>query len=307
MSNPRTRINLALLALVLVLGALALWGPAPEDPAAPREYPPLTPMEADQVRHVTIERPGLEGAIRLRRGDDDRWTVTLPGRESPLPADTFKAERLAELAEARVYDRFPATDPGAYGLDAPRATVTLNAATLRFGTTEPLRHRRYVLADGQVNLIDDHYFDAISNTPANWVDKALLPGAPALAAVRLPDLTVRRDETGWTMEPAPPEAPSADALQAFVDAWRHARALTVKLPDEPPAGEEEVVLVLADGGERRFRLVQRRPRLQLWDPERRVLYEFAAYTSERLLDPARHEPQDEEEGTTESDAPDGAR
>lgn len=302
MSNPRTRINLALLALVLVLGALALWGPAPEQAGAPQENPPLTPMRADQVRHVAIERPGLDGPIRLTRGDDDRWTVTLPGRGAPLPADTFKADRLAELAEARVYDRFPAgTDLAAYGLDRPRATVTLNAVVLRFGATEPLRHRRYVLADGHVHLIDDRYFDAIANTPANWVDKALLPGAPALAAVRLPDLTVRRGEDGWTVEPA--QSLSADALQAFVDAWRHARALTVKLPEAAPEGKGTVVLELADGGERVFELVQREPRLQLWDPERRVLYEFAAYTSERLLDPSRHEPQDEEATT---DGADGA-
>ncbi len=296
MSNPRTRINLALLALVLVLGALALWGPAPKD-AGPKENPPLTPMRADQVHHVTIERPGLKGSIRLTRADDDRWTVTLPDREAPLPADTFKATRLAELAEARVYDRFPAGgDLAAYGLDAPRATVTLNAVTLRFGATEPLRHRRYVIADGYVHLIDDRYFDAIANTPANWVDKALLPGAPALAAIRLPGLTVHRGEEGWTMEPARSDL-SADALQAFVDAWRHARALTVKLPDEAPSAQGEVTLVLADGGERAFQIVQRQPRLQLWDSERQVLYEFAAYTSERLLDPSRHEPQDEEETT----------
>ncbi len=302
MSNPRTRVNLALLALVLVLGALVLWGPAPKDPAAPQENPPLTPMRADQVRHVTVERPGLDGPIRLTRGDDDRWTVTLFDREAPLPADTFKAERLAELAEARVYDRFPAgAGLAAYGLDQPRATVTLNAVTLRFGATEPLRHRRYVLADGHVHLIDDRYFDAIANTPANWLDKALLPGAPALAAVRLPGLTVRRGEQGWTVEPA--QSLSADALQAFMDAWRHARALTVKLPEEAPKNEGTVVLELADGGERRFDLVQREPRLQLWDPGRRVLYEFAAYTSERLLDPSRHEAQDEEETT---DGADGA-
>ncbi len=306
--NPRLRLNLLLLAAVAILGAVALWAPAPEDQRS-RESPRLTPMDSEAVRHIVIQRPGLEGELRLDR-DDDRWRVTLPGHETPLPANDFKAEQIARIAEAEVHDRFPAEDDklAEYGLDQPRARVRLNAVEIAFGASEPLRQRRYVLLDGQVHLIDGYYLDDVAVRPADLVDHALLPGQPALQGIRLPEFAVTQGETGdWRLEPAR-EGLSADALQSFVDTWRHARAMELHLDDQPSADAQgEVILTTADGQEYRFLITQRgeRKRLRLWDPQRRVEYEFAVYNSERLLDPERHLPE-EGESTTEENSGDGS-
>ncbi len=287
--TARNRINLILAGLLLGLGALALWGPAPQDPDAPRPRAPLTPMTADQVQTVEIQRPGLDGAIRLQR-DKTRWQVFLPGRDAPLPADDFKAQQLTELAEAQVYDRFPAPERlDDYRLDAPLATVRLNAAVLRFGGTEPVHHRRYVLYDGQVALIDDRHYDPVAAHPEAFVSRALFPESVRIEAIELPEFQIRRGEAGWQLTPEDPER-SGDALQSFVDAWRQARALDVRLAEAPAPEAEERIRIRSEAGVRELHILQREPRLRLLDPERGLIYEFAAYTGERLLRLEPHQP-----------------
>ncbi len=299
--NPRLRLNLLLLTAVVILGAVALWAPAPSDR---QQSPPprLTPMDSEAVRHIVIRRPGLEGELRLDKGDD-RWQVTLPGREPPLPANDFKAEQIARIAEAEVYDRFPAEEDklAEYGLDQPRAWLRLNAVELSFGASEPLRQRRYVRLGDWIHLIDGYHLDDVAVRPADLLERALLPGQPALQAIRLPEFAVTQDENGdWRLQP-PREGLTADALQSFVDAWRHARAMELHLSDPPTDTQGEVILTTTDGQDHRFLITQRgeRKRLRLWDPQRRVEYEFAVYNSERLLDPERHLPEEEDEPAAE--------
>lgn len=150
--NRWTTVNLLLAGAAAVLLALDLWPDRPGDRAT------LTPLTADEIRSVRVERAGrLELAFEHDRGD---WQLTHPVQ---APAEPRRVGQLLAIARAPVEHRFTASsDLAAYGLDPPKAVVQFNQNRLSFGERDPSQHGRYVLADGRIQVIDDVYFNLVT-------------------------------------------------------------------------------------------------------------------------------------------------
>ena len=197
------------------------------------------------------------------------------------------------LLNAESHTRFAAVpqELGKYGLDEPSPRVILDGTEVVFGDTDPLKNRRYVLVDGTVHLINDTFYQHVTSSQTAYVDKILLPGNPAIAALTLPDLSLTKGEDGaWR---AKPEAASADALTGLVEEWRHAQALEV----EPYAGaafQDTIRIALENGDQIDFAVVERTPDLVLARRDWGIQYRLSSQTARRLLEPAVHEPASRE-------------
>lgn len=150
--NAWTRVNLMLAALAGVLLALEFW---PGDTPARTG---LTGLAPDGIRAVRIER-GNRLALSLQRGPDG-WRMLYP---EPARAQGRRVEQLLAVASAPVLARYPASDdPGRYGLDEPAAVLQLDETRLLFGDRDPAQKLRYVLAENEVRVIDDVYFNLLT-------------------------------------------------------------------------------------------------------------------------------------------------
>jgi hypothetical protein len=238
--NTRVLLNLALLAAVVALAWLAL-----------REQPPgpvsdtglaLTALAPAEVVRIGIERHG-QAAVTLERVDR-RWLLTAP---LALPADEFRVQALLALVAARSEAGFRAAgnDLGQFGLEPPQAVLRFDDVVLAVGNTEPLSGRRYLLADGEVHLIEDRWFSQIFGAPAAWADPRPLPADAKPVRIVLPDASWRLHEGRWRREPPDPSL-SADAGPLLADAWRLARAITVRARDPDLPWGERVLIELAD-------------------------------------------------------------
>jgi len=147
-----TRVNLLLAVLAGILLALELW------PAATPGQRVLTDLALEAVADLRIERADrLE--IALRR-DAAGWRLLHPHEAAALPG---RVEQLLAIARAPVQRSYPAhADLAQYGLDHPQAVLQLGATRLAFGDRDPSQQLRYVLADGEVRVIDDVYFNLLT-------------------------------------------------------------------------------------------------------------------------------------------------
>lgn len=294
--SRRGGLNLLLLLLALALGAVAYFQPGKRQDEEGGQ-PPLTALRAGALSHLVVRKDG-QVRVELRRREG-RWRLLRP---VAADADPFRAEQLARLAEAPSLARFPVAgrDLAPYGLDRPALEVELDGVRLAFGGTAPVGGRRYLRLGEVVHLVDDVYYYDASAEPLAFVDKALLPEGARLEALELPGLSLRRTaEGGWRLEPRR-EGVSSDRLEELVQAWREARAWSVRRPEGRRPAEPPVVrLRLAGGGTLRYLVLAREPDLVLIRPDLDLAYHLDASQAERLLELAPEKP--EEGGGTEGD------
>ncbi len=148
--NRWTRANLLLGLLVATLLTLHLLPPAPTHPA-------LTRLDEDRVTSVRVEQ-GNRLQLALQKGEQG-WRLSHP---RAVEARTERVRQLLAIARAPVQQAFPAEgDLARYGLDKPGAVLQLDQQRLAFGDRDPGQASRYVLADGEIRVIDDLYFNLL--------------------------------------------------------------------------------------------------------------------------------------------------
>jgi hypothetical protein len=155
--HPWTRVNLVLAALLVGLLAWE-WSSTRPDPQGA-----LLLVDPEQVDSIRVES-GPRLKLALQR-DADGWRITHPADRSARP------ERVAQLlavVRAPVRYRFAAPpDLDRYGLGTPAAALHLDGSgmspvTLAFGDRDPAQNQRYVLADGEIRLVDEVFFSLLS-------------------------------------------------------------------------------------------------------------------------------------------------
>ncbi|ADE13739.1 conserved hypothetical protein [Nitrosococcus halophilus Nc 4] len=235
--NTRTLLNLALVAIAILLGWVVFYKPgiAPEPPS-----PPLTPLDPEHIQAIRIAHKFRE-EIQLERKEGN-WFITAPIQ---APANKAMVETLLGIAQTPSLSRYPIEDVALanLGLEPPEAHLSLDGVAIAFGTIEPLNQRRYALREDTIHLISDDAFQTVASSTARFVDPALLPGNHPITQIRLPQvtdyggnpkvspkgtITLRRNQDGWIAEGSSGEVAS-EAIAKLVEAWQQHTAQQVKL------------------------------------------------------------------------------
>ncbi len=235
----RNRLNLILLAAVLVLGVVAFLQPGLEEEKPAK--PALTTLDPERIQRIEIQRPRQDSIVLRRQGD--QWQLRLDERW--LPANAWRIRQLLELARSPSETRFPApAELAQYGLAEPRISLRLDTVTLLFGDSEPLTHRRYVRLDDTIHLIDDRHYIHLVAADTDYLRPAPLPAQTRIEALELPDgQRLQRDEDGnWQLQP--PRDISQDRINRLLDQWRQAQAMQVS---RHSPGKDRIRLQLDDG------------------------------------------------------------
>lgn len=273
--SSRTLLNLLMLAAVLALVAVTVLKPGIEPEA---ENPPLTTLDSANVQRIEIERG--DTVLILERRDGGWWIAGEP----TVPADPLQVDLLLRLPGERPLRSYAAADLDLVQLklDPGQPRVRIDATEFAFGDTDPLEGLRYMRVGDRVHLIRDSYQSVLQGGRTQFTSRRLLPEGADIAALELPDLTLRkRDDGGWDVQPAP-ERLSADAPQQLIQAWQNASALWVR--SYQPAGDRKpVTLTLADGTQLRFELRQAEGETLLARPDLGLQYQMPEESARPLL------------------------
>ena len=272
----RQTLNIALAVAALGLGAAVVIGQKKED-----QGPPLTPITAATLDHVTLEHPG-ETTVELER-KDGRWKITKP---VVTDADPFEVNAFIDLAKLEVKNSLEtsAVSLKELGLEPAAYTVTLNGQKLLFGAQEPIQSRRYILTNGKVALVDDPPAEALDANYSDLVSRALLPLGSEIQSIALPDLSIAKSPDGksWALTPDNADA-SSDSRQKLIDAWKNAKAMwNASLPKEDVKGDL-VSVTLKDGSTLKFVVTQRDPQFVMARPDLGVSYTLSKQLVDEML------------------------
>ena len=239
--QPRTLVNLALVALAIGLGALVILRPG-EAPVPVLRVSELNPAEVSTLRFEP-----RSGAAMLARRVGSGWRLEAP---LELRGNPIRLASLTTVARATSTAGFRAAgnDPSQYGLDPPRARLWLDEHEFSFGDTESLDRRRYVMHDGQVHLVQDSYFQHLSADPANFVHPApVRPGATILG-ISVGGSSLEYRHGRWSST-GPGRIVGAERAGEIAAAWSAASAIRTMPYDPGLAWAESVRLVIGDRSE----------------------------------------------------------
>lgn len=276
--SRRSLLNVALLAAVLLLGAVLYFAPGPEEDAQVR----LTALDRAEIQRIDVLPEGGKPISFERRSG--HWQMTSP---LSVPAQEVAVRRLLSLlGESATGPLEPAAvgDGKRFGLAPPKAIVEFDGTRVAFGGTNPLGNRRYVHTSHGLFLIPDAHLYILERGIYGLIDTRLLPPDAAVASLRLDALAMERIQGGqWKLSP-PGDGASADQMLALVRRWEQASALRVSAAEgesQAPAGN--ITIALQDGQRLHFRISATQPELVLTRPDLDIAYHLPASQAERLL------------------------
>ena len=278
--SSRTRLNLALAAVTLVLGLLVYFKPGLEPELAPR--PLMTLADEEAVSHIRVQRLTREPVTFSKR--DNRWYLLRD--DHALPASQFQVQSLLRLPEAIPAASYPADtlQLETLGLQPAQASITIDAATILLGMTEPLKNRRYALLDDTVHLLEDRYQHLINADWSNFIERKLLPADKTISKLQLPDMTLTlSDKDNWQLTPARSDI-SAATIQKLLGHWNTATALYARRYDNGSTATEAVLVEFVDGSHPlTFSVLSHTPELVLARPDWGIQYHLRGDMSAELF------------------------
>lgn len=280
--KSRLILNLALLVLIAILGAVAFFEPGKKEPETTR----LVSVDENALAAVTLQN---KDTIKLEK-QNGHWRLTAPFN---APANDIRVRQLIGIAEANSEAQYPigSEDLAKFELDKPKATLILDTTTLKFGGSDPINMRRYVQIGDTLHLVGDDFFHHLTASATDYVDKKLLPEDAKISEFFIPGLKATLGQDGkWVLEPpAEPDQSISDLLNA----WNTARAIDVKRVEQPVQGDV-VRITLAEGSPIEFYILQREPDLLLVRPDLGLQYEVTGNAAKRLLSLQKPEVMPEE-------------
>lgn len=270
MLKSKLTLNLVLLAVIGILGALAFFEPGKERAAS------KSVAAVDEATLNTITLKNKDTIVFEKK--DGHWRLTAPFQ---APANEIRVRQLIDIAKSESDADYPVKpeELAKFELDQPKATLTLGNATLVFGGSDPINMRRYVQVGDTLHLVNDDFFHHLTASATDYVDKKLLPETAKVKEIQIPGLKATLGSDGkWTREP-PGDKPDLGELATL---WATARAIDVRRQDAPPQGDK-VRIVLAEGNPVEFVVAQREPELVLARPDLGLQYELTGETSRQLL------------------------
>lgn len=270
--KSRLVLNLVLLVVVAILGALAILEPGKKK----ADTAPIARVDENTLTSITLKN---KDTIVFEK-KDGHWRITSPIQ---APANEIRVRQLIGIAQSHSEADYPVTpaDLGKFELTPPKATLILGTTTLVFGGSDPINLRRYVQSGETLHLVNDNFFHHLMASATDYVDKKLLPENAKVREMNLPGLKASLGQDGkWTKETTPPDA-KAD-IPEMAALWATARAIDVKRLDKPAQGDP-VKIGLAEGGPVDFVIVQREPDVVLARPDLGLQYELTGTTARQLL------------------------
>jgi hypothetical protein len=249
------------------------------------------------VNSISSLKPQDIHRVIIQTADNNRFVLGNSSNqwrfENPVqwPADNTTLERIISIVKSNPDARLPADtiDLATFGLQKPRATLTLNDTPVDFGTTNNIGGRRYVKIASTVYLLPDIHLHFITQGINGLIDRRLLPRSVALEALELGKLSLRKKSDGAWQGNAVGEDETT-RLNRLANNWQTRNAGSIKIFDRSKAMIEKIVATLENGSKIDFLLMAITPEIVIARPDLGVQYHFAENQYYDLLSIANQNP-----------------
>lgn len=276
--TTRNLLNLALLIIVLVLIAFAIYEPGKDKPITP---PTLTNLQANDITHINIKRRDDTTDITFEKAAEG-WMMLKPYQQS---ANSFRIDSILKLLSAVSYSQNSLMNlkKSEFGLEKPLVTITFNNQTsIVFGHNKSLKHHRYVKIGSTLHMIADTFYYQLAAKSESFIDHKLLPEKSKIIALTLPTLKLEQHDGKWTPSPKTDKF-SADSINQLISEWQLSQAYDIEISKPQPNTKADITLSLVGGKNIRYKIKEQKDNLALTNIDSGVRYILSSDRKDKLL------------------------
>lgn len=260
--------------VVIVLLSLALMMLDDEQGQQP---PRLSALEQDSISRIAIIRKELEDFSFSKQNGN--WFMQAPLQ---YEANDARINAMLRLLNVESHGQLaPETvELRRLGLADPAVVMRLDEHEFKFGSTDAINRRRYVLFDNTIHLVDDLLYRQLTATAAAFAKHKLLPENFTINSITFPEHAVTLTDGQWHTQT--PVDIDPDRLKRLVYNWNQATALSVNRLSEP----EQVLTVKLTSADREaitFLIISTTPHLILGRKDLGLQYHLGGDEAEKLL------------------------
>lgn len=256
--SSRSLINLGLLVTILIVAAILIFT---EDKTKQDNT-----IYVSDINHANIDRIKLinsaNKSLHFERLDS-AWLITHPLRISANPDRIKTLLGLLTLPSSTNLsaDEVKLED---IGLEPAKASLTFNDYEFKFGGTDAIEQKRYVLFNNNVFLIEDRLYPQLNSGSYFFIDNRLAQGKN-IQSIKINEKTYLAGEN-----------------PALIQYWQAARAPNItRYTDKETNGS--ITLTLEDGNTIMYDIIDDNERLRLTRKERDIEYHLLSTYRKELL------------------------
>lgn len=272
--NPRTRLSLLLLFVVLALGLFLFTTDDQIHSTAPTTLSDLPEVDIDRIQ---IERESKQDIVFTRTDQD--WRIERPlqfAANSKRIQAILQLLQAVSLAQLKIDD----VDLRQLRLDNPTTVLKFNEHRFIFGGIESLQGRRYLRVVNTIHLIDDTLYPLLQQPALFFANAQLLRDDLLIAEIAFPGYTLRKRGQKW-LASAKGQISEQESIKT-VNAWQEAEASMLK-PYSSLSSLGDVIVTTTQAQTIRFIIVKQLPTLVLARSDLGLEYHFDKATTKRLF------------------------
>jgi hypothetical protein len=271
--NKRLWVNIGLLGLIITLCLIIL----NNEEEIKKELPRLSTINQNDINQIKVLRKNLDDFTFTKEGDI--WHLDSPRQ---FRANNARINAMLRMLKVESHSQLKPAEVKleTIGLSGPIVILKLNDHEFKFGITDAIDQRRYVLFEGRVHLVNDFLYHQLMTNIAFFADQKLLPEATEINSIKYPDNKIELINDNWQMQTLVDISP--DKLERISYNWENASALTVSIY-EAPETESFISISTSRGDTFSFVIVSTKPHLILGRKDLDIQYNMASNEITNLL------------------------
>jgi Domain of unknown function (DUF4340) len=273
--NTRTRTNIFLLGLIVLLTTYIHFSKDTSNEEVSR----LSNIDYKEIVQIKVQRNDLDD-FEFNK-DNETWQLSSPQQ---FRANSARVNAMLKMLST---ESFAQLDPSEVDLDQlgladPIIIMKLNDHEFKFGNTDAIDQRRYVLFDNKIHLTNDFLYQQLLTNAAFFADPKLLPENFKIQTIQFPDNKLELINNEWTLNKVMDIHP--DQLKRIIFNWESATAISANKYDPVPDEKEAVINIsFSNNKSIQFVLVSTDPHIILGRKDLGIQFHMGSDETNKLL------------------------
>jgi hypothetical protein len=274
--DKRLWINIGLLGFIVLLSIIALNSGEETN----QELPRLSNISQNEIVQIKVLRKDLDDFEFNKQ--NETWQLSSPKQ---FRANSARINAMLRMLNVESYGQLNPADVDLMqlGLAEPIVIMKLNNHEFKFGNTDAIDQRRYVLFDGKIHLTNDSLYQQLMTNAAFFADPELLPENFKINSIQFPENKIESINGQWQLKTLMDISP--DQLKRIIFSWENASAISVDKYEPVESSEPDSIIKISSNNNEsiRFVIVSSEPHLILGRKDLGIQFHMGSDETEKLL------------------------
>lgn len=265
--------NVGLLGLTIILTIFVLTAEEKKEPKLSR----LSTIDKSTISQIQVIRKDLDNFLFEKK--DKGWFLTSPQK---YRANEARINAMLRMLEVESHNQLnpDEADLEQLGLDDPVVTMKLNDYEFKFGITDAIDQRRYVLFQNKIHLTNDSLYQQLMTNAAFFADPDLIPEEFKILSIEYPDNKLEMIDTQWQLKTLMDI--KQEQLKRIPFNWESAQAISAE-PFNQPEKPSVIKITSTNNEVIQFVLVEKEPHLVLGRKDLGIQFHMGSDETNKLL------------------------